>query len=81
MGNSDDSDDKICFSIITDSLNPIGCSFEIIRSQKNISYKDKDLTLLSNKVKCFRENDNREVWSDRKLLFWFAKDQHCVKIK
>ena len=52
MGNSDDSDDKICFSIITDSLNPIGCSFEIIRSQKNISYKDKDLTLLSNKVKC-----------------------------
>ena len=52
MSNSDDSDDQICFPIITDSLNPIGRSFEIIRSQKNISYKDKGLTLLSNKVKC-----------------------------
>ena len=29
----------------------------------------------------FRENDNREVWNDRKLLFWFAKDQHWVEIK
>ena len=27
-----------------------------------------------------RENDNREVWSDRKLLFWFAKDPHWVEI-
>ena len=29
MATSGDSGDKICFSIITDPLNPIGCSFEI----------------------------------------------------
>ena len=29
----------------------------------------------------FRENDNREVWSDRKLLSWFAKDQQWVEVK
>ena len=51
MATSGGSDDKICFSIITDPLNPIGCSFEIIHSQKT-SYKEKDLTLLSSKVKC-----------------------------
>ena len=59
-------------------LNPIGCSFEKIRSQKNISYKEKDLI---NKVKYFTENDNHEVWSDRKVLFWFAKDQYWLEIK
>ena len=32
------------------------------------------------KVKSFTENDNQEVWSDSKLLFWFAKDQHWVEI-
>ena len=45
---------------------------------KNISYKGKDLI---NKVICFTENNNREVWSDIKLLFWFAKDQHWVEMK
>ena len=35
MANSVDSDDKICFSIITDPLNPIGCSFE----KKKKTYK------------------------------------------
>ena len=40
-------------------------------TKKNISYKEKDLI---KKVKCFTENDNREVWSERKLLFWLAKD-------
>ena len=39
-------------------MNPIGCSFEKIRSQKNITYKEKDMI---NKVKCFTENDNSEV--------------------
>ena len=43
MATSGGSDDKICFSIITGPLNPIGFSFEEIRSQKNISYKEKDL--------------------------------------
>ena len=33
-------------------LNPIQCSFEKIRSQKNISYKEKDLI---NKVKWFSD--------------------------
>ena len=46
-------------------------------SQKKI-YKEKDL---SNKVKMFTENDNWKVWSDKKLLLWPAKDQHCMKIK
>ena len=73
-----DSDDRYSFSIITNPLNPIGCSFEKIRSQKDISYKGKDLI---NKVKCFTENDNHEVWSDKKRLFWFAKDQHWMEIK
>ena len=36
---------------------------------------------LSNKLKCFTENDNREVWSDIKLLFSFAKEKHWVEIK
>ena len=39
-------------------------------TKKNISFKEKGLI---NKVKCFTEN-NREVWSDRKLLFWLAKN-------
>ena len=69
---------RCCFSIIMDPLNPIGRSFEKICSQKEISYKGKDLI---NKVKCFTENDNHKVWSDRKLLFWFAKDQRWMEIK
>ena len=52
-----------------DPLNPIGCSFEKIRSQKNISYNENKEKALINKVKCFTENDNHEVLSARKLLF------------
>ena len=44
------SDDKILFSIITDPLNPIGCSFEKMRSLKSISYKEKEL-IICNEVK------------------------------
>ena len=53
-------------------MNSIGCSFEKYVHRKNISY---------NKVKCFTENKNHEVWNDRELLFWFAKDQFWVEIK
>ena len=50
MATSGGSDDKICFSKITDPLNPIGCSFENIRSQ-NTSFIKKTIWL-SEKVKC-----------------------------
>ena len=49
---------RYCFSMIRTPLIPIGCSFKKIRSQKNISCKEKDPI---NKVECFTENDNREV--------------------
>ena len=78
MATFGDSEIRYCFAIITDPQNLIGCSFDKIRSQKHISYKKKDLI---NKVKCFTENDNHEVWSDRKLLFWFADDQHWMEMK
>ena len=77
MSSFGGSDDKI-FTIITNPLNLITCSFEKIRSQKDISYKGKDLI---KKVRCFTENGNHKVWNDRKLLFWFAKDQHWMEIK
>ena len=32
-------------------------------------------------MKCFTENGYHQVWSARKLLFWFVKDQHWVGIK
>ena len=48
---------------------------------KYIFYKENDLIKWEGKMYRFRENDNREVWSDRKLLFWFAKDQHWAEIK
>ena len=51
MATSGGSGDKIFFSIITDPLNPIGCSFEKIRSLKSIPYKEKDL-IICNEVKC-----------------------------
>ena len=51
-----------------DHLNPIGCSFEKIRSQKNISYKEKDLI---NKVKCF---------SDREVIENFYSDVPKINI-
>ena len=41
MATSGDSDDKISFSIITDPLNPSGCSFEEICSQKTSLIKKK----------------------------------------
>ena len=62
-------------------MNPIGCSSEKIRLQKNISYKENKEKDLINKVKCFTENDNHEVWSATELLLWFAKDQHWVEMK
>ena len=52
--------------------------------KKNISYKEpliKKEIWLDNKVKCFTGNNNRKVWSDKKFLFWFAKDQHWMEIK
>ena len=47
-------------------------------TKRDVSYKEKDLI---NKVKCFKENYNHEVWSDRKLLFWFTKDEYWIEIK
>lgn len=43
-----------------------------------ISYKEKDVT---DKVKRLMENDERKVWSDIKLLFWFDKNQRWTEIK
>ena len=80
MATSGDSDDKILLFNNNRPLNPIGCSFEKINSQKNISYKDNKEDLI-NKVKCFTENNNHKVWSATKFVFWFAKDQHWVEIK
>ena len=66
-------------------MNSIGCSFEKTRSQRKLSCKEKKRNVINkknsykeisfkekeliNKVKCFAENDNREVQSDRKRLF------------
>ena len=52
MAASDNSDDKYCFSIKTDPLNPIECSFEKYAHNKNISFKEKDQI-----YKFFTEND------------------------
>ena len=41
IANSVNSDTRYCFSIITDLLNPIGCSFEKIHSQKTSLIKKK----------------------------------------
>ena len=46
--------------------------------KKSTFYKEKDVT---DKVKCFEENDKRKVLGLLKLLFWFAKDQKWVEIK
>ena len=48
---------------------------------KNISYKESKEKAFINKGKCFTENNNHEVLSARKLLFWFAKAQHWVETK
>ena len=50
MATSGDSEDKICFSIITEPLNPIGCLFEKILSRKTLLIQKR--IWLSNKVKC-----------------------------
>ena len=81
MATSGDSDDKILLFNNNGPLNPIGCSLEKNTLTKNISYKENKEKDLINKVKCFTENDNHEVWSATKLLFSFAKDQHWVEIK
>ena len=68
---------RYCFSIVTEPGNPVGCSFEKIRSQK-ASYIKKKIRLIN---KLFYRKQYRKVWNDRKFLFWFSKDQDWVEIK
>ena len=69
---------RYCFSIKTDPLNPIGYYFEKIRSQKASPINKK--IWLSNKVKCFTENDNCEVWVEIKQLTKFSRlEDHSTK--
>ena len=77
MATSGDSDDKILLFNNNGPPESYRSFFEKIRSQK--TYKEK--IWLSSNVKYSTENDNPQVWSDRKLLFWFAKDKHWVEIK
>ena len=66
MASSGDSDDKI---LLFNNNGPPKFNRMLFWKNtltKNISYKEKDLI---NKLKCFTENDNHEVWSDRKHLF------------
>ena len=65
MATFGDSHDKICFSIITDHLNPIGCSFEKIRSQKTSLTKKK--IWLSMKCNVF-EKTIRLTWQKTFIL-------------
>ena len=71
MATSGDSDEKILFSIKKQTpWIQSDAPLKKYAHKKNISFKEKGLI---NKVKCFTEN-NGEVWSDRKLLFWLAKN-------
>ena len=81
MATSNDSDNKI---LLLNNNGPPESNRMLFWKDtltKNISYKENKEKDLINKVKCFTENDNREVWSDRKLLFWFAKDWQWMEIK
>ena len=49
-----------------------------LTKKKNISYKEKDLI---NKVKCFTENDNREVWKWKKTFILTCQRSALVEIK
>ena len=58
----------------------VACSFY----DKNLKHFEKRLLqkILFFRSSCSeKENDYREVWNDRKLLFWFAKDLHWAEIK
>ena len=57
MAASEDSN-HICFSITTNPLDLVECSFEKYTHKKSIPYKEKDVI---GKVKCFKENDKRKV--------------------
>ena len=71
MATSGDSDEKILFSIKKQTpWIQSDAPLKKYAHKKNISFKEKGLI---NKVKCFTEN-NGEVWRDRKLLFWLAKN-------
>ena len=72
MATSGDSGDKILL------FNNNGPPMKKYVHKKHLLKKK---IWLSNKLKCFTENDNREVWSDIKLLFSFAKEKHWVEIK
>ena len=72
MATSGDSGDKILL------FNNSGPPMKKYVHKKHLLKKK---VWLSNKLKCFTENDNREVWSDIKLLFSFAKEKHWVEIK
>ena len=83
MATSGDSDDKILF--FNNNGHPESNPM-LLNPMKKYDHKKHLLKVnkekdLINKVRCFTQNDNHEVWSATKLLFWFAKDQHWVEIK
>ena len=82
MATSGSSDDKI---LLFNNNEPpwiqLDALFKKYTHKKTSLIKKKKEKALINKVQCFTENDNHEVLSARKLLFWFAKDQHWVEIK
>ena len=79
IASSGDSDEKI-FLFNKNGPFQSDALLKKIRSQKTSLKENKEKTLI-NKVKCFTENDNHEVLSGRKFLFWFPKDQNWVEIK
>ena len=81
MAISGNSDNKILLCNNNGPPEPNRMLFWKITLTKNISYKENKEKDLIDKVTCFTENDNHEVWSATKLLFSFAKDQHWVEIK
>ena len=83
MATSGDANDKI---LLFNNGHPESNRMLFWKSTliKNISYKENKKKNLINKVclqKCFTENVNHKAWSARRLLFWFAKDQHWVEMK
>ena len=81
MATSADSDDKVLLFNNNGPPESNRLFFWKNTLTKSIPYKENKEKALINKVKRFTENDNREVLSARKLLFWFAKDQHWVEVK
>ena len=75
MATSGDSDDKILLFNNNEHPESNWMLFWNNTLIKSISYKENKEKDFINKVKCFTENNNHEVWSARKLLFYQGENK------